>query len=65
MRQSRTRKKVPRGAVLMPGPSGISTVTGHGEQCDPNIYNSQATIVQRTGDVGGCVDCHDFYEIHV
>lgn len=97
MRQSRTRKKVPRGAVLIQGPGGISGMSGHGETCDPSMFSSQATLVQQqqqqqqpsvmmsqqrsgagamgvgvtvvggTPDMGGgeCVDCHDFYEIHV
>lgn len=51
-------------------------MSGHGETCDPTMFSSQATIVQQPrstappggggGDMGGgCVDCHDFYEIHV
>lgn len=58
MRQSRTRKKVPRGAIVM---------ASYAEPCDSNMFDSQATIVQRPNESGGggCVDCHDFYEIHV
>lgn len=42
-------------------------MASYAEPCDSNMFDSQATIVQRPNESGGggCVDCHDFYEIHV
>lgn len=50
MRQSRTRKKIPRG---MSSSSGGS-------------YDQEMVLCGAgANEIEGCVDCHDYYEIHV
>lgn len=63
MRQSRTRKKVPRGTVpldedMIEAESGIGGGGGGGGQ--------PKGAAGPSGDAdNGCVNCHDYYEIHV
>lgn len=63
MRQSRTRKKTPRGLSGMPGMPGMP---GMVVSTQPTASGGIGYMPDMGGDpAGGCVDCHDYFEIHV
>lgn len=65
MRQSRTRKKIPRGAL--PPPSTALQQQQQQQHQHSNMSHGYADAGASSGSSfdNGCVDCHDYYEIHV
>lgn len=71
MRQSRTRKKLPRGTVTISGYGEVAS-GGHMMMGQPEPQRRVADGGEGSGTASGgssfdngCVDCHDYYEIHV
>lgn len=67
MRQSRTRKKTPRGMVVSTQPTAGGGMPGMGGvQGMQGMQGMQGYMQDMGGEqAGGCVDCHDYFEIHV